>query len=470
MAGGTTEPAEVFVAYAHADEHHRQELEKHLALAKRLGLIADVWHDRKIMAGTHWEGDIDQHLNSADLILLLISADFMASDYCYEKEMKRALQREAAGEAIVIPVMVRPCDWKGAQFDHLQGLPTDFKAIVLWDPIDLGYTNVAQGIRDAVERHQQGLIAHPVPIAPTGAAPEPLVPPPSASVQSEEERDNEIYIRRAPLAERRVIEFFEGYDRSRASGAVVEDLFRHVGALRETKERRSLAGFGFALLLNKGPFVERSRWTSYDPQEFARAAESRLLRGLEDRLQKASGASASPVLPGPARWTSLAAAADELILQLERKELTPSLVVVTGGLGTNIYSDLHLLQRTQGDLPNDLRHLPLLGVHRELPVLHIHEAAVPALYVVDLAGFANVWIYVGEPDRQIQEIDEERALELLRKQPTLVGEVLDQDEAMRKLMLKVLLQLWEYAWFDGANVPAVEVRRLPTGRDDFIPK
>jgi internalin A len=82
-------PLSVFISYAHEDEPLRQQLETHLSLLRRQGLIAN-WHDRQILPGTEWEKEIDAHLESAQLVLLLISPDFLASDYCYEIEMKRA--------------------------------------------------------------------------------------------------------------------------------------------------------------------------------------------------------------------------------------------------------------------------------------------------------------------------------------------------------------------------------------------
>ena len=94
------EPVEIFYSYSHKDEALRDELEKHLGILKRRGIITD-WHDRRIGAGKEWEGAIDRHLESAKVILLLISSDFIASDYCYDIEMKRAMQRHEAGEARV---------------------------------------------------------------------------------------------------------------------------------------------------------------------------------------------------------------------------------------------------------------------------------------------------------------------------------------------------------------------------------
>jgi len=152
-SGTPTSPAtiEVFYSYAHEDEELVKELRKHLSILKRQGVIRD-WYDREITAGTDWKGQIDQHLNSAEVLLLLVSADFLASDYCYDVEMTRALERHDQSEARVIPVILRPVDWKGAPFGKLQSLPTDGKPVTSWTSRDEAFTDVAGGIRQAVSQ------------------------------------------------------------------------------------------------------------------------------------------------------------------------------------------------------------------------------------------------------------------------------------------------------------------------------
>lgn len=145
---------EVFFSYSHRDEDLMKELIKHLSILKRQGVI-QAWHDRQITAGTEWEGQIDQHLNSAQIILLLISPDFMASDYCYDIELTRAMERHQSKTACVIPVILRPVDWKGASFGKLQSLPKDAKPITSWTNQDEAFLNVAQGIRQAIEQMSQ---------------------------------------------------------------------------------------------------------------------------------------------------------------------------------------------------------------------------------------------------------------------------------------------------------------------------
>ena len=146
----TPAPIELFISYSHKDEPLREQLGTHLSLLKRQGVI-DEWHDRRIGAGQEWAGAIDEHLNHAAVILLLVSADFLASDYCYDLEMTRALERHDADDARVIPVILRPVDWRGAPFAKLQALPKDGKPVTSWPDRDEAFTDIARGIRKAVE-------------------------------------------------------------------------------------------------------------------------------------------------------------------------------------------------------------------------------------------------------------------------------------------------------------------------------
>jgi hypothetical protein len=139
-------PTELFYSYSHRDEELRRRLETHLKPLQREGVISN-WHDHMIDAGTEWKGQIDAHLNSAKVILLLISADFVASEYCYDIEMTRALERQAAGEARVIPIILRPVDWQGSPFARLQVLPTGGKPITSWANRDEAFLDVVHGIR-----------------------------------------------------------------------------------------------------------------------------------------------------------------------------------------------------------------------------------------------------------------------------------------------------------------------------------
>ncbi|MFH1740846.1 MAG: TIR domain-containing protein [bacterium] len=155
----TMRPIRVFYSYSHKDEDLRNQLETHLSNLQRQGVIAN-WHDRRIIAGEEWKKEIDEHLEEADIILLLVSADFIASDYCYEIEMKRALERHENGEARVIPIILRPTEWAEAPFAKLQALPKDAKPVTTWQPNDPNndeaWLDVAKGIRRAAEGLRAG--------------------------------------------------------------------------------------------------------------------------------------------------------------------------------------------------------------------------------------------------------------------------------------------------------------------------
>jgi len=140
----------VFCSYSHRDDQHRRDFEAHVAMLKRENLI-QVWQDRKILAGDDWAGEIDSHLNSADIVTLLVSADFLNSDYCYEKEMMRALERNTKEKTPVVPIIVRPCDWATAPFSHLQAVPTNGKAVTSWENRDEAWTVVANSLRLTVQ-------------------------------------------------------------------------------------------------------------------------------------------------------------------------------------------------------------------------------------------------------------------------------------------------------------------------------
>jgi TIR domain/AAA ATPase domain len=143
-------PIDVFISYSHEDDYWRKELEKHLSNLKRQREIAD-WSDRKIEAGSEWEAQLKDKLESSPIILLLISADFLNSDYCYDIEMRRAIERHDAGTAKVIPIILRPCDWQHSKFSKLQVLPQDGEAVTLWKNQDSAFLDVVQGIRRSVD-------------------------------------------------------------------------------------------------------------------------------------------------------------------------------------------------------------------------------------------------------------------------------------------------------------------------------
>jgi hypothetical protein len=146
----TKKSLRVFVSYSHVDELIKTELLKHLEPLRKLGLI-DTWHDRQIKAGEDWGKKIDSGIEDADVILLIVSIDFINSNYCYDIELERALARHADGEAVVIPIIARSCMWKIAPFAKLQAVPKDAKPLALWANLDEALSAVAASIRDTVE-------------------------------------------------------------------------------------------------------------------------------------------------------------------------------------------------------------------------------------------------------------------------------------------------------------------------------
>ncbi len=146
-----SEAIALFFSYSHKDEALRDKLAEHLKILERQGVISS-WHDRQIGAGSEWATEIETNLNQADIILLLISASFLSSDYCWGIELQRAMERHESGSACVIPVILRPVDWSGAPFGKLQAFPKDAKPITRWDDQDEAMMNVAQGIRAAAEQ------------------------------------------------------------------------------------------------------------------------------------------------------------------------------------------------------------------------------------------------------------------------------------------------------------------------------
>lgn len=143
-------PVTAFISYSHADAKLTADLQKHLIPLKRLGLISD-WCDQEIAPGAEWDKAIATKLAKADLVLLLISADFIASEFCYEKELSKALERHAAKKAVVIPVILRHCLWAELPFGKLQALPAGAKPVTAWEHLDEALMSVARGVREAAQ-------------------------------------------------------------------------------------------------------------------------------------------------------------------------------------------------------------------------------------------------------------------------------------------------------------------------------
>jgi len=139
----------IFYCYANEDHMLRDELEKHLSPLKRLGRITE-WYDRAIKAGAEWDREIATWLDTADIILLLVSSDFIHSDQSYSIEMQRALERHERREAHVISVLLRPVDWDETPLSKLQILPSNRKPVTRWADRDDAFLDIAKGIRQIV--------------------------------------------------------------------------------------------------------------------------------------------------------------------------------------------------------------------------------------------------------------------------------------------------------------------------------
>jgi hypothetical protein len=148
----------VFLSYAREDARYQKEVYDHLG-ALRGERIIEVWWDGKILPGSEWNEEIARRLDQADLIVLLVSSAFLASTYCYDKEMRRAVDRHEAGTARVVWIYLRSCDWGPAPFAKLQGLPEGMKAVASQanrNKRDAVWSEIAQGIHQVVKAWAAG--------------------------------------------------------------------------------------------------------------------------------------------------------------------------------------------------------------------------------------------------------------------------------------------------------------------------
>jgi len=155
-------PVSVFLSYSHKDEALRNEFVEHLSALQRDKLIT-VWHDHRITGGDEWKGQIDTHLQTAQMVMLLISPGFMASDYCYDVELAVALKRRQDDGISVIPILLRPVDWKSAPFSGLQVLPRNGVPITQWQDRDAAFRDVATALREKIEAGSRAEGALPQP-------------------------------------------------------------------------------------------------------------------------------------------------------------------------------------------------------------------------------------------------------------------------------------------------------------------
>jgi len=217
----------VFLSYSHVDENYRNELQKHLMSLQHQGIV-DAWHDRRIVAGEEWANCIDDELCRADIILLLVSSDFIASSYCYELEMKEALARHERGEAVVIPVILRPCHWTGLPFGKLQAATRDGKPAEKYPSLDDAFLEITQSIETVAKRLAMQSIKSTETTSTTSALPEKLRIIQSEPVRSELPRSSNLSMPKT----------FSDHDRD----TFVADAFNYIasffeGSLEELKKR-----------------------------------------------------------------------------------------------------------------------------------------------------------------------------------------------------------------------------------------
>jgi len=155
MADAAPAKARIFVSYAHADEALKSELDKVLKVIKRSGKV-DVWQDRQLGAGDDWDQTILAELARANIILLLISVDFNASDFIWDKELALAMQRHEAGMARVVPIILRPCQWTGLPYAKLQALPRNARPVTDYGNRDDAFTEIALELEKLVDRMNLG--------------------------------------------------------------------------------------------------------------------------------------------------------------------------------------------------------------------------------------------------------------------------------------------------------------------------
>ncbi|MEK7256934.1 MAG: toll/interleukin-1 receptor domain-containing protein, partial [Bacteroidota bacterium] len=140
----------IFLSYSHQDEALKDRLHVFLAPLRRSGKIA-VWHDRQILPGQEWDTAIKQEVATADLVLLLVSPDFLASDYIWQHEISKAMERHERREATVIPVFLKPCDWREMPFARVQGLPRNARPVTQFANQDEAFLEIVQGIRRVLD-------------------------------------------------------------------------------------------------------------------------------------------------------------------------------------------------------------------------------------------------------------------------------------------------------------------------------
>lgn len=139
-----------FISYSHRDSEMLDMLHKHLAQLQRDDIISS-WTDRDILAGSSVDQNIFSILEASDLFIALLSPDYIASKYCYEKEFQKALEMQEEGNLVIVPIILEPCDWLSTPFKEFKALPKDAKEISAWENKNTAFLDVIQNIRKLVK-------------------------------------------------------------------------------------------------------------------------------------------------------------------------------------------------------------------------------------------------------------------------------------------------------------------------------
>ncbi|WDN90992.1 hypothetical protein BuS5_03964 (plasmid) [Desulfosarcina sp. BuS5] len=227
----------LFFSYSHKDKELRDELEIHLSALKRQGIIS-TWHDRRISAGDEFDREISEYLENANIILLLVSPYFINSDYCYEIEMKRSMERHDQGKVIVIPVILHPCDWHDMPFGKLLACPGDGKPISKFPNIHDAFLDVTKAIKNTVAKLDKNNSAPPQKIASECANQQKIIkkyPIRSSNLRVKKEFTDRERDKFLIDAFEYMANFFEGsLDELKARNIEIETNFRRVDANRFT--------------------------------------------------------------------------------------------------------------------------------------------------------------------------------------------------------------------------------------------
>ena len=144
------QPIKIFISYSHKDKSYLDKFQIHLSSLTREGLIEN-WTDNEIVPGQEWDQSIKRNLEQADLIVFLISADFLASDYIHRVEIAKAMKRYSKGEVVVVPILIRPCDFKSLELFKFQALPKNLTPVSRWEDKDEAWLNVVKQLRLVVK-------------------------------------------------------------------------------------------------------------------------------------------------------------------------------------------------------------------------------------------------------------------------------------------------------------------------------